>query len=297
MTLLCKCAAIIFGTLLLAACEKNISVKVPDLPSRLVIYSINTSEQDSIKVTVHRSEAILKYDKKDDLSIQNALVVLLDNGQPVDTLVYNLGIYRSKTIPEPGHLYTLKVSAPGFSGVAEASALMPAEIPVTIQRLENVRPGNFGDSLDELQIRFEDPVSNMDYYRILITNRYAGEMPQMNTCMDIIDPALDDITGESSCNNEGIYLRDELFNGTSKTLRIFVSHNDIDRTLDLNGNERYAVIQFEHLGTDYYRYLQRYYYMRQNDGNPFVEPINVNTNVKNGYGIFTIISGRNFEIY
>lgn len=52
----------------------------------------------------------------------------------------------------------------------------------------------------------------------------------------------------------------------------------------------------EYYNEAYFRYLKSYEYLQYNDDNPFAEPANVYSNVKNGYGVFALVHAATYEV-
>lgn len=288
------------GVMLLASCQKDIKVSTPQQPPRLVLLADYTMN-DSINVRLEKAVSIQSYKQSTDLTVSNATVQLFDNDQFIDTLKYdpNLLTYVSNHIAQEGHNYTLSLSAPGFE-TAEAKALAQPSVKMTsIQHNKAARKDANGNVLDELVIKFTDPAGNAtDHYRIkLWVQQLAGTEPsQISTCIESSDPSIESISDgfdESECVsiNGAVYLNDKLFNGKEKELHLFVEHNSLG-----NDNNYPFTVELEHLSDEYYRYLMTKEYASQNNGNPFAEPTNVFTNVKNGYGIFSIIGVSRKEV-
>jgi hypothetical protein len=97
-------------------------------------------------------------------------------------------------------------------------------------------------------------------------------------------------------SSDAIFFRDALFNGTSKELHLFISSEYLLPVVGRNGDTLYPSVELYHVPEAYFRYLKSYQFASENNGNPFAEPTNVYSNVKNGYGIFSIISADYKEL-
>ncbi|HZG00822.1 MAG TPA: DUF4249 family protein, partial [Chitinophagales bacterium] len=150
-----------------ASCEKEITVKVPDHVSQLVLHSVSATG-DSIVMRASRSVGILEYTPGLNLTVADATVVLYDNGLAVDTLGYDAMMeqYVSEHTAEPGHIYTLHAQTPTL-GPVFASAGIPASVALnSIQRFQNAKVNSNGGSMDELVLTFNDDGMSTDYYRV-----------------------------------------------------------------------------------------------------------------------------------
>jgi hypothetical protein len=97
--------------------------------------------------------------------------------------------------------------------------------------------------------------------------------------------------GQNTCmDSEGIFLRDDLFDGTNKELSLFVNTMYTQKRVFPNGEVVYPEITLYHVSEAYFKYMKSYMFANMNNGNPFAEPTNVYTNVTNGFGIFSIQS-------
>lgn len=284
---------------LLVSCEKEIKIKVPEQPKKLVFYSVSYPG-DPIRLILRSTVNALSY-RRQPTNVTNATVILYDNGQVADTLSYDPAeeYYVSKTAAQYGHKYQLSAVAPGFP-LAEATAEMPEEVPLQVSVTPNVRNGSSGASLDEVVTRFNDPGATTDYYRLVI-RRYFTMWNSYNvmSCIELTDASLEQLRDpdpdQKICyDGSNIYLRDLLFNGRTKEIRFFANHDEISPVYQ-DQDSVYTIFTLEHYNEAYFRYLKSYEYLQYNDDNPFAEPANVYSNVKNGYGIFAFINRSTYE--
>lgn len=290
----------LISCLLLASCEKTLTIDVPEQPHRLVIHCVATPD-DSLRLTLRHTAGILQYNQWQTTDVTDGLVVLYDNDVVADTFIYNSATeyYLSDMQLKPGHRYKLLASAAGFE-TAEATAIAPAEIPADITVTWGARLDGQGNPMAEVRVRFTDPdAATSDCYQVEIKREqgwpyYSGI--HIPGCIAVTDPSLeqlrDDDFLETPCYNGGnMYLRDALFNGKEKTLRMHIRHDDILPGLTPVGDTLFSSIRLLHFEDAFFVYQKTYGFMQNNVGNPFAEPVNVPTNVKNGYGYFAILSG------
>jgi len=293
-----KYIAVPVACMLLASCEKEIVVDVPEYEPKLVLNSYMLTG-DTVYVSVGKSVGILEYKNGKDLSIANATVILRADGQPDDVLEYDVvaGAYRSHTVAQVGKTYTLAATAPGFAQ-ATASTTAPGVVAIErIQRIARAKVDIDGNPQDELRIVFKDPPQKGDYY-ILSINKPEGVdtlfYSRAADCVNTTDASIESVHDESIDVNtclpgDAIFFRDVLFNGMEKELRLFVPSGYVGPD-PVFGDSTFAEVQLYHVTEDYFRYRKSYRFAADNEGNPFAEPTNVYTNVKNGYGIFSVMS-------
>lgn len=290
----------------LASCEKEISVKVPEYTPRLVV-NCSGEVNEPIWVSVSKSIGVLNYNGLQNLEVTNATVKLFVNGNYVETLEQNpdsLGLshFFSKTIVQQGNEYRIVISAPGFTD-AEATSSVTPFVPFSVERIRNVRITQYGNMQDEIRISFTDAPARDNHYMLQLWESYEfdtstsqGPYPRYygGGCINSSDPSIESLGDFSFEENECLYAKeifisDELFNGRTKELKLYVdttwgfSHRD-----SMTGQVFYGKIRLYNLSDAYYKYLKTYNYASNNSGNPFAEPINVYTNIVNGYGIFSL---------
>jgi hypothetical protein len=292
---------LIAAMLILGSCEKDIKLNAPGQEAKLVFYSVSYPG-DTIRLALRSTVNVLQY-KQQPLNVSNATVVLYDNGS-ADTLQYDpaLESYVSKTIVQDGHNYRLSAMAPGFPA-AEASTDVPQPVSMQVTVTPNARISNYGTPLAEVRVQFKDPANPPpDYYRLAIAQFLVlgNSSHYINGCLDVNDPALEQLREmeieETPCyDGSNMYLTDLLFNGRDKEMWLYIGHNEL---LPYNNgiDSMHTTITLEHYNETYFRYLRSYEYLRYNEGNPFSEPTNVASNVKNGHGIFAIINRDIYEV-
>lgn len=294
-------AGLILLTCSLSACEKEIDVKVPGYKSKLVINS-STHSGDTIRVFVGKSIGILEYNRNKDLNIDQANVLLYRSGSSeADTLRYepHSGSYLSRTTAEAGEIYSIKVAAAGFADATAVSAV-PQHVPIlSVQRLPQARVNTDGIVQDELRITFKDPPAKGDFY-ILHLYKVRTDSSYYSDCINTPDASVESIYDETIDQNtcldaEAIFIRDDLFNGSTKELRLFASREYLSP--ETSGGNVYKVeLVLQHVTEDYFRFQKTYRFASENNDNPFAEPTNIHTNISNGYGIFGIIGSDTRDV-
>jgi hypothetical protein len=294
---------LVAAVFLLASCEKTINVKTPPHTSALVVNSA-VMVGDTIRVGVGKSMGVTSYRTAADLNISNATVVLTEDGVPVQALTYDpyTRAYNSSLVAKAGKTYGVKASATGFAD-AEATASAPSLVQIEgIKLLPMARAIN-QEQQDEIVISFTDPAGVGDYYMITINPMYPQMGPDSSKgfeysyseCVYSPDPSIESISNDeidqSTCHSSsGIFFRDELFNGRRKELKLYVRAG-LAQTFNVNGTDTLRpTIQLYHMTEAYFRYMKTSQFSMQNEGNPFAEPVSIYSNIKNGYGIFSIVN-------
>jgi hypothetical protein len=247
---------------------------------------------------------VTSYKSSADLNISNATVLLTEDGAAVQALTYDpmTQRYNSSVVAKVGKTYSVKASVSGFTD-AEASATVPSAVKIeSVKVLPNARTTNY-EQQDELIITLTDPPAAGDYYMIKINVYPMQGGPDSNMgghysyseCVYSPDPSVESISNDeidqNTCHStHGVFFRDELFNGRIKELKLYVRAG-LSQSFVVNGADTLRpTIQLYHMPEAYFRYMKTAQFSMQNEGNPFAEPVSVYSNVKNGYGIFSIVS-------
>ena len=295
------------------ACDTVVDVDIPEEPARLVANSFLMADS-AVVLQLTQSQSILSNASLQPVS--GATAILLEDGQEVTTLeeTNEPGIYRSGFIPTVGRDYTLRVSKTGYEPVEATTSVRPA---VAIERIEVdtlvfVSTYPSGDSLiternvtiDQARLTFSDPASERNYYEV-IANRYQtywedvfdaqGEYVRTDTVRALTpiflrsdDPALsgtsDEFTGgeDAAVYGEVLSFNDDFFNGKTYTFQFVPDYYSYYQSEE-NKDEIYVMLRSVDEGQ--YRYFRSVNLQYENDGNPFAEPVQVYSNVENGFGI------------
>ena len=81
-------------------------------------------------------------------------------------------------------------------------------------------------------------------------------------------------------------LSDVNFNGTIKNLIFYTEAGSLNPQNGPGGMRR-STVKLLHINKDYYNYIRSLNTYENAADNPFAEPVNLYTNVNNGYGLFT----------
>ena len=295
-------------TSLLISCEMVVDVDIPEEPPRLVLNAF--LQADSVVVVeLTESQSILTNTFLPHVG--GALVTLSENGQLVATLEESegAGIYFSSFTPSIGKTYTLRVSKTGFEPV-EGSTVIPVPMVVravtadtiTMDRRFNGDPHDTKAtfSLGEVRITLDDPGDERNYYGVSAYRYERGFKGERDNRGDYVitdtvrtvrslyfssdDPAtasvVDEFAGGGETSSNIISFSDEFFNGKTYSLRLT---QNVLSSWDAAYTQLHLVLH----ATDeaQYRYFRAVQLQYENQDNPFAEPVQVYSNVKNGFGI------------
>lgn len=285
-----------------AACTKDVAVKVPPYTPQLYIVS-TPALGDYITAQIGQTASLATVYRGAIFEVHAASVSLYVGGVYSTDMHWDTSAnaYISPVVAEAGKQYQIKVVAPSFA-TAEAVTNAPSFVPIdSIAHIANARTTENGGMQDAIIITFTDPPAAGDLYIVKIGIKFDTTIGYGSTayCVSSSDPDIETIDNElaeiSTClSNNGIFVRDGHFNGQQKQLKIYTSPFNL--SLSINGDTLNSYIELMHVSADYFQYLKSNLIADNANGDPFSEPTNVYTNVKNGYGIFSIVSSSSRDL-
>jgi hypothetical protein len=289
--------------LFFSACEKEVEIKVPEKDPSLVLVALQEKGK-FVTASIGRSRHILEpqpgFDLREHYSVKNAQVVLYEDGTAIDTLTYKPAdyIYESKynRVLVNGHTYSMKASAPGFKEVsAETSVPSQSQIAETKWN-KNVRTNSYGESIDEVMIKLNDPAGEKNFYLIKVFQpSFPNYGDQTVGCVSTTDKDIetigydDDPTETEDCMDGGnLLMRDVNFDGGQKQVKLSIVSYSLEGYTDpVTGQTARPYVKVYRITESQFKFAKSYNVFDNADENPFAEPVNVYSNVKNGYGIFS----------
>lgn len=279
-------------------CEKPKSINLPEHQPKLVLHGyIGTGEP--FKVSVGKTSINEGFIADDStLLINNALVIIYENGIIKDTLDFNSRSkrYESSTIiAMAGVTYRVTVQATGFTTV-ESTATAPSFVPTnSVMRIRNARVDELGNSQDDIRFSFTDPPAEKNYYLAELNTYQFGTIPN-SFCVYTYDPSVDKHQGNldpfesANCiDSREFIFTDKLFNGATKELTISAASFNLQSFTVGNRIYRPYLKKYT-ISEGYFQYINDAITLDVLKDNPFSRPYTIPGNVKNGYGLFTIFS-------
>lgn len=301
----------------LGACESVVDVDIPREAPKLVANAF-INPDSVISVRVSRSKFVL--DTTALQVVQGAQVSIFEDDQLRESLrETGKGWYTSTFQPLEGKEYTLRVEATPFQTI-EASTFIQPKVPIqslTYQTSQidhgTICDGNSCWTMYDTEYQFEltlqDPPGQDHYYEIsgFLFHEYmdekrddTGNIIGWDTLIikeDIFlgteDPAITDLEfgfEEDTYYGSTLAFSDNLFKGKSYTVRFNMNYYNEGHPPQAGEHTIELVLLLKTVDEARYRYLRSKEIQSNNEGNPFAEPINVYSNVVNGYGIFASYS-------
>lgn len=271
----------VFLILTLTACEKEIPLDSEQKEPRIVVNCI-FGDGDTISVHVSESRNVLYEGELPNLT--SASVILQDqNGNALGNFTHEGdGIYKlNNYIPSAGISYKLTVTNTGFDAV-QAETQTPSAI--SISAIDTLRKG------DEMNyaIKFSDDPATTNYYGITVEQITISDdgMGGVFTYSDYYFETSEIFTQNGYADVDGtkygsVFLfSDATFNGGNCVFdaSTYIPVGSTDSTI--------IVVGLLSLSEDYFKYKLSYEKYQETAGDPFAQPVQVYSNVENGFGIF-----------
>ena len=289
-------AAIIF--LFFISCEKVIPIDVNFLKSKLVVNSIFFKDSSC---TVHISSSTSVLEKITYENIEDADLSVKDsNGNLIENLQYlSNGFYKGSEKLQADNQYYLNAVHKNFNNVL-ATTSIPKNISIhhidTLSYLEN------GKERIRISVSFIDDENINNYYKLGVKmGQYVVDTLSQNG-NTIIDSAIiykwvkiyrDHEVLERTITNKEVIFNDNTFNGT--TFSVNFSIKDVIR--DSNINLAFLKLYFYNIDNSLYNYEKSIKQYFDNYDIPFTQPVQVFSNIENGFGVLSSANVNTVRLY
>jgi hypothetical protein len=274
-------------TIMFASCETIVKVDIPEHKPSIVVNSVIDPSE---KFQIHLSKSLGSLDSAPLSNIDNAEVEVYENDVFIEKLTFEqYGYYSSSNISAKlGRNYKIIAKAAPYDQVS-AEARIPQ--PVSIEGIA-IKDSAFVDSnmgvKSSLTFTINDPGAIKNYYMLELFQTDSINSFLSPTYLSPRDPAL-----ESEDYSEQFLFSDAHFDGKPYRLEMEFYNYYSDGTWDpITGEfipfegKRYYVMEFSTISRAYYLYKTSSNKQMMNSYNPFSEPVQVFSNINNGYGIF-----------
>jgi Domain of unknown function (DUF4249) len=248
---------LLFSTI--TACESEISsLKIPD-ENKLVVESYVSPQDTILSVRVGNTNPVIGKVSKEFKVVSNASV-RMGNGSKIVNLLYEKdGYYRisaKQLAIIKGQKYTLQVSTPdGRTVTGECTIpLTTVDAQKVIIDVQSVDSGT-----KKIFVKWEDILNEQNYY----VSNGTYETPNKNCSYDY-----------------PVFARDKNRDGEQLVWSFNTS------TVCGNGNPNFVII-IANYDLNGYKYFSSATEQNSVNGVPFTEPVQIFTNIKGGYGVFS----------
>jgi hypothetical protein len=307
---LIKYFSILFCLMALASCRGSledifspvVDIDLPPHTSKLVVYANLEAGSDSLVVHLTRSRSALDtvnrstFVRNDTLgifngkpfiravyleldSVKNAKVELFRNDLLWGTFkdsTFGTYILRKK-LPNDGANYRIRAELSGYA-VVEATQKMPIAAKLdSVRFVQNgavVQEGLYTRKSNEYTYFFNDPAEIGNYYYIQATH-FDTAFRRSNGASMLFLQSLDQAAQSG-------FLSDKTFSGKSYLWR---NYEDNVYAQSKGNRTEFTLVTAT---ADLFQFVRSKELNENARDNPFAEPVILYTNIKNGYGIFTL---------
>jgi hypothetical protein len=278
------------GLMLISSCETVIDMKLPEQPPKIVVNSFFTP--DSL-IMVHLSKSKFVLSNEQLKEIEDAEISLFENGNYIGKFTHiNKGFYHLPGFfPKINTQYTLNAVSSGIKSV-EAKETIPNK-PI-INRVEISSSYFEGENYKDFIVYIEDNANEENYYMIELFGKRFDYIYDTLT-YDIIDSieivervyfTSQDLVFEDQGVSPQSVISDKIFNGAIYPVRLSVSAYNFDEYSNMGYFE--ITVHLKQISKAYALYMLSY--SKNSYSDPFSQPVQVFSNVKNGFGIFAAYS-------
>jgi hypothetical protein len=284
------------------SCTKEIEINIPPSKPKLVVYCtfvpFTPPQPKNFEIKIYATAHIfdtIKY------PITDAIVRLYKNGQFHDTLLY----YPASdcyTMPgmfftDVGDEYSLIVERDGFETVT-ANTYIPSKVEiqdVTITPIAYI--DEFGGAISEVEFSFVDPADEVNYYEIAISDlafdyEENSDFYELSTSDNLITSQsyYPDLIRFDVPFPRSLLFSDSGINGQKHTLKVYYFPGRYICEISWIP-QHYIAVHFRNVTKEYYDFkttsIQQDYAKREDILYGMGEPVNVISNIENGFGIFS----------
>ncbi|MCF6406521.1 DUF4249 domain-containing protein [Chitinophaga filiformis] len=270
--------------IVIAACQKESRMPIPYDGDKVVLNSL--IQPDSlIYIRVTKSKPVKEYGNLRFPELQGAAVVIQENGMtlpaPEWRVINGRGYYVSQGVAGTGKQYTVSVSYTGLTSV-EATDSTPSA--------PDIRDASAQIASNRIKFSLKDNIAEKNYYRIRVYNADTVNGQIVPLKRDTVKFRLDPLFNNSFIDVIGnayyseVLLTDDRINGKDV---LFVLQTSKEVTAS------HMIVEVSGLTRGAYKYLDGTYSQRLEERLDFsMDPVNVYSNVENGYGILGGVNAK-----
>lgn len=281
-----KTSSILAFLILLFSCETIVDIPIPfEKPQVTVNGVLKANYPPEIELTYSKHILDNNYDYA---PISNAQVTLESESGSIE-LEFDgeKEVYQNPDyLIQAGTGYRVIVSVPDYDPI-EASDEVPATVRIKDFTLHGEVPqkDNSESSDQSVSIFFDDPAGE-NFYEIYAyySNSYENESEERRNPVYLT--AKNPVYENNYAAWDSILLNDKLFDGGEASIELLISSYYFD--------EPDIYIVLNSVSKSYYQYATTFGLQDWNEGDPFAQPVQVFSNVKNGIGI---LMGRSSDSY
>jgi len=291
-----------------SSCDESfnnvVEIEIPAHQPRLVSYCFMNANNRNIEVELSKSIGVLE--NGNESQVDGASVELLkDNEGFIDNFTYNYDpvidpvranyycFYEMPEALDKKASYTLKIEAPGFTGIQAVSKAPELTKLTNINYEKDGYADPEGYSSDLLEIEFKDPAGEENFYLLKVFIA-RGLSQKSEVYLESLDPLIkeaDYLNIAPELDGYFIYFNDqEGYDGQYVNLN-FSAYLDI-----IGDTDAKLITRLYSIPKTMYSFILNYDLYNNSDFGIFGEPIIIPSNFSNGFGLFAIYDYDEMEI-
>ena len=290
----------------MTSCETIVDVDIPNQKPELVVNGL-FSPDSTWRVQVTSAAPFAVSPSFQRPVIENPVIEIWDQNQRITQFTRDDaqpgGWYVAPVAPAAGQNYSIRVSSDGYDTV-EGIGEIPARASIEQFATELISPTREEPGRLDFTITLNDTPAHKNYYGLDVIwhteqfdletgENYRGTHHIGFTTNDpsLIEP---DLFDPDDNHTSRVFFTDDLFEGRTHDLDFSV-HISFFPSPDFQIIQRYDVLMYS-LSEDMYRYLRTAEQQQSVRDDPFAEPVQIHSNLSNGYGIFAGYQVRTFSV-
>lgn len=294
----------------LISCQKTLEIEIPDFETSPVVNCLFSDDSIFVlKLTENKTlgDSI-------EMILADANCIIMQNDIIIDSLIFNDGFYYSTLIPEKGNNYKLEITTNEYEKL-ESQSYIPTDLNIfSIEQQDfstivnnNEIGGEKKLPLNRFSITFEDNPNEKNYYEIkIILKQFWNDSLYNHHPMPVYLFSQDNVIKKEDIldySPQILVFSDSLFNGQTKTLDFLYK----PLWLSIYGETEYTYgdyrlyYQFRAISKEMYDYrialIKHVYNQQTDDFSIFGDPVQMISNIKNGYGVFAGYTEINDSIF
>ncbi len=314
--------SILVFVLALGACQTTVDIPLPPHEKRIVINGQLEAEKE-IELYISQSYGPTEDLDASEVMLPDAKVELLKDGQLISTLVYRdttaedvfgggmitLGKFVAEgIIGHAGETYSLRVSHPDYPTATSTATIPPVPRIISAELVKEAARKVYEDGYTEIQsllrVTLRDTAAFSNFYKLehlqfKTLDFWQGTDTVIQWAYDLGGEAI--LGSDGAYTSESAFVSDEAFNGQEKTISFlcqlpnyYVNNQPVT---DFEIFEMELIVSAS--GEAYKNYIEKLQLQRDNQGGiGFLpsEPVIVDSNVENGYGMWGGVTQARFKV-
>lgn len=298
-----KYLKVIIMCFLLFSCTKEVEIEIPHEKPKIVAYStiVPYTPPCPKQPGINLQSSMHIFDHSSGI-INDAIVLYFENGILKDTLKYieTQDIYgmadSTSDYPIAGNSYSIRVQKDGYESIT-ASTTIPSKVIISDTSIVPISYfDDTGTVYSEISVTFTDPADEINFYEICVSG-YAYIYESFNNYYEL--STYDNIiTSESYYPSilsfdvnkpKCLLFNDKSINGSEYTLRVYYCPPQGEGEYRCISNH-YISVHLRNVSYEYYKFKTSMIQHLNNKEEDILygmgEPINIISNINNGYGLF-----------